>query len=201
MHKSKLPKEQIDRLLIDTQANYDYRLCGFPSLRPDGTTEICKKSAGMGTDHKGFGYCKFHGGAGARKTAGGLYSKYMAMKPDVLARYQEFINDEDIKSINGEIGLIRSKIAEWIDKSSRVTKEGEDAGIREGIDLAIIRLADTASRLAERKVRMEEGQKFTLSVENVRNVVLQIIGIITDEVKDPTLRKRILERLQTEVKP
>lgn len=84
----------------------------------------CKKPAGMGTDHLGFGYCKFHTGS----TPGGVKAAEKER-----AAWQQFLLDEMNPSLkvvrqlrDGEDVAARDRIkaASWLVEQARTLVEG-----------------------------------------------------------------------------
>jgi len=194
--KSDLPIEQLDAMITKLEDEKGYKLCGYPSKTEEAPfVDICENKAGKSTDHVGEGHCVFHGGGGAPKTAGGLYSKFLRKKPEIYERYQTFLEDSDIKKIDSEIHLIRTLLSQRID-----TDEGWENTDTGKVDLSIIRLVDTISRLVERKNRMETGEKYVITVENLSLFLVQVVNVIKQEVVDPSLQIKILKRLQEEVR-
>jgi len=80
------------------------------------------------------------------------------------------------------------------------TDEGWENTDTGKVDLSIIRLVDTISRLVERKNRMETGEKYVITVENLSLFLVQVVNVIKQEVVDPSLQIKILKRLQEEVR-
>lgn len=155
----------------------------------------CHRPAGWGTDHVGRGRCKLHGGCSTGPKSGQLrYSDYV---PSALAdKYEEFAVEDsiDIKSLNNEIALLRSKVLyfEGLNKSE-VTEEKAltDPIARANNDKMIVGLVESIRRLVETKSKVEEGTKAKVTVDVIMKMVDSIINIIDRRVSDLTLKKII----------
>ena len=85
----------------------------FCNGRRTGLRRYCSRTAGWGTSHKGEGRCKTHGGASVRGLShpslkSGIYSKYMQV--NLLARYQESLNDPELLTIRNEVASCEAHI-------------------------------------------------------------------------------------------
>jgi hypothetical protein len=75
--------------------------------------KTCGHVAGFGTDHVGFGKCKFHGGATPSKS--GLYSKIHSRRPRIVELAKEFEKLEDPFNILPELAMVRALARDWIE--------------------------------------------------------------------------------------
>ncbi len=98
------------------------KLCGIKRLK--GEQRPCRKPAGWGTDHVGFGSCKLHGGATPSHT------KHAERERAV---WQQFLLDEMDPSLrvvrqlrDGEDVAARDRIraASWLVEQARTLVEG-----------------------------------------------------------------------------
>jgi hypothetical protein len=141
----------------------------------------CKRPAGWGTSHPGEGRCKLHGGCCTGPKSGQLrYSDFVP--EDLVEKYEEFAAepDVDIKSLNDEIALIRSKITriEQLNSSGLYDKQ-------------ICGMVELIRRLTETKQKVEEGIKSHITIEIVNKVINDVIEIIDRRVGDTELKKSI----------
>lgn len=83
--------------------------------------ETCQNGAGKGTDHPGYGRCKFHGGA---KEQVPPESRYAAVKagPRLKELIQSFSEDEDMLKLEGELVLLRALAANFVERYDEFAK-------------------------------------------------------------------------------
>ena len=105
------------------------------------TKEQCGLAAGHGTDHVGFGLCKFHGGAspGGRKQAESLKEAWQSRLVDGidphLSNVEKLALDE---AVEPRTRLAASK--DWLDRAGARSENGAAA---EGVEI-VIRWPDRA---------------------------------------------------------
>lgn len=141
----------------------------------------CKRPAGWGTEHAGVGRCKLHGGCTTGPLSGKLrYSNFIPT--DLVQKYEELAVEDniDIKSLNDEIALTRSMIA----NSSEHNKDGKN-------NKEICLMEELVRRLVETKQKVEEGVKSKITVEIVSRIVDDIIKIIDSRIQDNDLKRKI----------
>lgn len=142
----------------------------------------CGNPAGWGTDHKGEGACKYHGGATPRGPASphfkhGRYSRYMK---DSLAGIMEQLRKEvDLESIDEEI-LAATALFAW-----HMRLSGED-WLKHAKDLLIAIVS-----FKEKRHRMLYGEKFAISVTEVQTFVVKVVNVIDREIADAELKARL----------
>jgi hypothetical protein len=101
--------------------------------------DVCRALAGSGTDHPGFGRCKFCGGAstGPKTAAGkerarmngrkhGFYSEVLS--PEERDTYEDLLEDKKV-GLEDEIFMLKAKIKVYLAKYYRKRKAGEAATI------------------------------------------------------------------------
>lgn len=115
--------------------------CGAKSRNGDP----CKSTAGMGTEHKGYGRCKYHGGnnTGPKTAAGkeaqrkastlhGLYSQVLS--PQEKEIFKSVTEDEKkITDLTFEIGLLKTKIISYL---KRQREKWDKIAAEEGQEVA-----------------------------------------------------------------
>ena len=160
----------------------------FPKKEPDThcngkvhrQERYCQRPAGWGTNHAGSGRCKLHGGCSTGKCSGQLrYSDFISK--EILEKYEEFAleADVDIKSLNDEIALIRSKIT-YLETHPNFYNN----------DL-ILKFTELVRRLVETKQKVEEGVKSKVVIEVVVKIVDDVINIINKRVQDAETKRLI----------
>lgn len=146
----------------------------------------CKKSAGWGTDHLGTGRCKLHGGCSTGAKSGTL--RYSDCIPaSVIEKYEEFSqeSDDDIKSLNDEIALVRAKIT----RAEEINNEGR-------LDIQICAMVELVRKLTESKQKIEVGIKSHVTIEVVYKIVDSFIGIVEKYVSDHQTKRMIAKDLR-----
>lgn len=189
----------------------------FPKKDPDNhcngkvhrQDKYCQRPAGWGTDHPKSGRCKLHGGCSTGRRSGELrYSEFVPTA--IVAKYEEFAieADIDIKSLNDEIALIRSRIAslqETIDiiENNPALQHDQKDTLQNQIDGKILQFTELVRRLVETKQKVEENVKSKTNVDIIMKIVDFFISIVDKTVKDTEVKRSIgieLRRLnQTEL--
>jgi len=158
----------------------------------------CKKAAGWGTEHKGSGRCKLHGGCSTGPKAGQLrYSDYV---PENLVELYELFSaegDKDIKSLNDEIAMLRARIAILCSRNIDIKDiAGKVIEFEGRYDGTIVGYVEALRRLIESKQKIEEGIKSHVTVDVVVRAVQSFIQIVDKTVPDISTRKRIAGELR-----
>lgn len=98
----------------------------------------CRSAAGHGTDHRGYGRCRLHGGnsTGPKSAAGkaassqnnrkhGFYS--LALAPDEREAYETLLADKAVSVVH-EINMLKAKILVYLKKwQAKIAEDGEAA--------------------------------------------------------------------------
>ena len=141
---------------------------------------ICGAKTRSGAPCKGKpmrnGRCRMHGGKAGRPPKHGLYSKYLS--DPVRARYEEFLADPHLKDLRHEIARLRALLAGLDDNDHEATP-------------LVIQTCETIAKLVVKKDKIEVGERFTISIENVQYVVNQVVAIISRHVQDEKIREVI----------
>lgn len=107
--------------------------CGAKKKNKD---DVCRSLAGMGTDHPGYGRCKFCGGASTgpktpegkanigRARKHGFYSSVLSNEE--RDTYEELLADKTV-TLTDEIYMLKAKIKVYLAKYYRKAKAGEAA--------------------------------------------------------------------------
>lgn len=145
--------------------------CGAKKKKKEA---LCRQLAGFGTDHPGFGRCKFCGGAstGPRSAAGkaaaaansrkhGFYSKVLT--PEERDTYEELLEDKRV-GLEDEIYMLKAKILSYLRRfqlkqhggglhaTKQFYKDGEETGyFHAGTieDRTLTRALETLRRLVD----------------------------------------------------
>jgi len=161
----------------------NYEICGAKTRA--GTP--CKKPAGWGTNHKGIGKCKLHGGATPIKH--GLYSKYTNHRlGDMIDKLS---GDDELLNLRKTIALQQSLIIDILNKV-----EDESLTLTPRLSKTLSDIGDKLGKNIERRQKVEEGEKYILQIEEVQNVVNQVVVIVQEEVKDPAVIDKVGTRLK-----
>jgi hypothetical protein len=72
----------------------------------------CKNLAGKGTDHKGYGRCSRHGGAGGNKKSHGLYS---FRREELREKFANADTKEQPGDLWTEVAVVRALIADYLE--------------------------------------------------------------------------------------
>ena len=122
--KKKINMEADKKNYVAIRQGSTVLLCGAVTRASD--TDRCRNYAGMGTKHKGYGRCKYHGGnntgpktkkgkekASKNSRVHGFYSD--ALMDEEADLYNEFLQNKDqILSLKHEITALRAKIVIYL---------------------------------------------------------------------------------------
>lgn len=211
----------IHKDFILTHPSGRYAVCGHKISTRDSLfsgRKFCLQPAGMGTGHIGKGYCKYHD-IGFSNIKTGKYSKFL--KEDLLQKVEEFRDDPQILSLNEEIYLMRGILAElltisqdlkdlWLVNQQKLTIEGVSKENLEEFKAAadsfkkkyIHMLSDIQdsieklSKIIETKNKLENGEKYTIHIDQVNVIISQITNIIQKYVISPETLFKIGKDLQ-----
>lgn len=127
--------------IVGIAKKYPGLLCG--AKKGD---HLCTLAAGHGTNHLGYGRCKFHGGCstGPRTEEGkarsiknniihGLYAK--TLQPEEREVYESLVAGDECTSLEHEINLLRTKIVSYL---ARKQAEYEKIKAEKGEDAAYV---------------------------------------------------------------
>lgn len=202
--------EQLSQALTEVQAEYPHKICSNLSLEADSRTlKICRLHAGFGTNHKGSGKCKFHGGRAGAPIKHGLYSDALAQHPTLQSLYEEYqVRGETVKGLGEETTLLKMFVAQLIQQlNDGKETAGMDAPTRDRlrgqqIDTMerVINAIDKLRKLVESTHHIESEAKMLMTFENLSSLCWQLLKIIGEEVKDAELQKKIFKRFATEVR-
>ncbi|HXJ65154.1 MAG TPA: hypothetical protein VNN79_15475 [Actinomycetota bacterium] len=168
------------------------RLCG--TRKKDGNT--CKMPAGHGTDHLGWGKCKFHGGTSAPL-------KIAAAKEQMRARMVAFGTPLDIDPAAALLGEVRRSagIVAWLETVITQFTQIDLETLREDARSALQSLGEQGREVAVWVELYREERKMlrTASVEALKNNIeerrvqieeetgAQLARVITAVLDDPEL--------------
>jgi hypothetical protein len=82
----------------------------------EGRMKYCRHLAGFGTDHLGYGRCKFHGGNRQTQTIHGLDRRYALKNSRISDLLEKHESDPDPLSILPEIALLRALSEDFISR-------------------------------------------------------------------------------------
>ncbi|MED3571947.1 hypothetical protein [Cytobacillus praedii] len=134
--KKQIHERADQKNFIEPRGNSVVLRCGAKRKNKDA---FCKQLAGFGTDHPGFGRCKFCGGSntgpktaeGKAKAAQngrkhGFYSKVLSQEE--RDTYEELLEDKRI-GLEDEIYMMKAKILSYLSRYNRKAKAGYSATI------------------------------------------------------------------------
>jgi hypothetical protein len=177
----KKPAKSKRRLLKGMTEN-DSRRCTGTVKNGEYAGERCIQWAEQGRK-----FCRFHGGRSGRPIKHGLYSKFLTA--DIAEKIEKYLEDPQIKDLRNEIATIRALMETHLEsiKSSaefrkRTTK--------------ILQVADGIGKLVEKLVKIEDGLKLRIGVEELQPVVAQIVNIINKRVEDGDVKNRIAKDIR-----
>lgn len=158
------------------------RICG---ARPKDSDTVCKNPAGSGTDHPGSGRCYLHGG---NSIPGSLYSDNL--ERGTLKNILDRLRDDE------RIFNLREHIRFQVALQFRALEIIEDIEDVEGAE-RFMDLSEKISRNIERLQRIEEGEKYTVSIELLSAMASRVADIVAEYVDDEVVLLKVSRRLQS----
>jgi hypothetical protein len=136
---------------------------------------------------KGKDTCRMHAG---RPIKHGLYSKYKGKL--VADRVEELMDDPELLDMRRPIAVLEAltqRLLETLEPSDQVGIIGQD------VRMALLQLAKEQAKAIERYHKITEGTKYTIRIEQVQAVVVQIVQVADETISDTADRRRFVERL------
>jgi len=137
----------------DTYCNGRQNGADVPKVDPgphagDG---YCERPAGWGTEHKGEGRCKLHGGRSGRPPSHGLYS---GRRDDLQERFEQAFGDDKIGSMRAEIAALKALLSDFWERIDEVDADTIESATK--LQGEIRKSLDTASKIQDRHAPTEE---------------------------------------------
>tara|TARA_R110000824_G_scaffold400038_1_gene606663 strand:- start:436 stop:1098 length:663 start_codon:yes stop_codon:yes gene_type:complete len=202
------PEKSMTKVGRPTKADIRQRPENRCTAMSKTTREQCGKSAGWGTDHKGEGNCKLHGGA----TPSSLATSIVTDDIDLLVEH--YMADPNMFDLRKDLATLRA-LRDTTMEEIRSTNPNSDER-----DRAVYKLSGIISnivRSSERFFELLNKQNFALTVaqarqirENMKRILFEEVGrlmtILAPFDKDTTInndldewRMNIARRLETEL--
>lgn len=153
---------------------------------------LCTEDSGANTAHIGYGRCWKHGGASLVPGTGKqLTLPTIQSLKTTVERNQ---NDPDVFNLRKEIAVSRG-VSDYV--QGMIMQESEPDVVN-GLLRTLNVFLGTTGKLVGKLHDIENGRRYLISVEDVKKVVEDMISIITEEIHDPELQARVLERVLTQ---
>lgn len=169
----------------------DENICGA-TTRDGGQ---CQRVAGWGTDHKGQGKCKQHGGATPIK-----HGRYSDIERDRISDLlQKFEEDDDPLDILSEIAAARALLQDFIERYDQYLTaliawyEDNDQKPKNILDISeAIRFLEKVTKMAHRERRLQQDN--AVSREDLKRVLVEMARTVETEVQDKDTVRRIKDQ-------
>lgn len=147
------------------------------------TGKPCKRPAGWGTDHVGFGRCKLHGGATPIKH--GRYS--LAHRQALEAKAEKYMQDPRPGDLSAELALMRALLQDFLDRYPD--------GISLPLDhiAAIYEMTEKISRMVERISKILSQTALTQA--ELQMFQAKLAELLIKYIDEPDDRTRLLDEL------
>jgi len=131
----------------------------------------------------GFGRCKFHGGMTRTGMQNPNYrhGKCVTDKKALLEQIEKFTKDPNLKDLTRELATMKALFEATINTRENLLSERTYRQVS-----TIIR--DIAHIIDVTK-RVNEG--YTLTIKGINTIIVQIVKVIQNRVKDPIIRRQI----------
>lgn len=183
-----LSDEELKSLFDNAQKERDYIICGYTSVRGNGTYSVCCNAAGKNTSHPGEGNCSFHGGCG-RPIVTGNGAVYKPKVKTLLETAKEYKNQQlkdHLETVN-ILHALRTELARGISIEHISLLPPERIEV-------IRRLLETVSKIDE--VQLKRQERDLKTPEDVMVLVTKILEIVEKEVKDVDATRRIFSKIK-----
>jgi hypothetical protein len=153
------------------------------NLPPEEPARFCQQYAGWGTNHKGEGRCKWHGGCSVSGKKHYNYKTGLTTRigmQEIKDLAIEFSQDEEVYNFRDLIGVMKAIAVSAIN--------GGDPQV------ALKMFLDTTQAIG-RLQTIEEGRKYVLNVKDVDGVIEQIFSVVRKHVKDRAVLSSIADDL------
>lgn len=154
---------------------------------------------------KGYTVCQVHGAgspykgrSGGRPLKTGMYSKKASKQLKEL--YEDFLNDENLTSLDDDVALLRSLLAL---KISRVDPEAEQFDENGNLNPNALESNISQIRDLSRDIRYTIQQKhdimsqYMIPIENIQLFLQNVMLVLSSNIQDKDLLGRIVEELQS----
>jgi hypothetical protein len=158
----------------------------IPPGEQHGGDGYCKRSAGAGTTHKGEGRCKHHDG---RPVEHGYYSKYL--EDSIGDRLDQLAENESILELRKTIAAQQQVLMRLLEQ---LEEDDPDPRLMELLNT----VSEGIGRNRKRLHSIEEGQEYTIHIEQVQHVITKVVDVVSEEV-DPDTAGQVGERLSEEI--
>lgn len=162
----------------------------------------CGKTAGFGTEHKGTGRCKFHGGRAGRNITHGLYSKKITST--VKKEFDKLVKNPLLVDLYGELALTKTLMSNLLENLEsklsntdsnwwiQSTKNGKVISAEAN---AMMKVLDTLGKLYTRIVEAEKKSQESLTPKDVYIVINQIKVVFNETCGECPVRGQISKKL------
>lgn len=177
--------------MTDLPAKY----CGAKKRQGEG---YCRRPAGAGTDHKGQGRCKLHGGVVGKQLKHGRYST--VLNDDLRELVERMESDPTPLDVTPELALARGILHGWVDKyrdlMDALLAWNEEEATRENPRPArlpdlrdLYPLLDGISKAVKRIQDARAAD--AISRKDFLRVLTEMGNVVNQHVDDPEVRERI----------
>lgn len=150
---------------------------------------LCDEDAGANTAHIGFGRCWKHGGASIVPGTGRQLQ--LPTADGLKAIVERSKDDPDIFNLRREVAISRG-VSEYV---QNMIMQEEDVDITNGLLRTLNVFLNTTAKISKTLHEIENGRKYVVSVQEVKKVIEDMVAIISEEVEDPALQQKILDRV------
>ena len=180
IHKLKKPPPNVNRVSVDEvwllndKNEQLYRICGYQNRRlPKGY--VCMMRAGAGTNHKGYGRCRWHHGNPHQQRntlLRWLQEKEIGTIVQSLEQAEQ-LSEEEISSVDGEVRVQSALVTETfrlVENKLRDPLEKISLADIRSLEISVEKLTE----LKERKARMRALDKVT--AKDIKEYIAFIVG-------------------------
>lgn len=151
-------------------------LCGARLRQAEGT---CRKTAGWGTDHPGYGACRLHGGSTATQTTGAIRRRAEAEARAVLAELGAAPVDDPLAALlklAGQVLSWQEATATLVNELEEVRYEGATGAEQLRAEVALYeRAMDRAVNVLAAIARLNIEERLARVTERQADAVIEAI--------------------------
>jgi hypothetical protein len=172
-----------------------YPICGYVSLRKDKSMEVCRRKAGLYSKHEGRGLCMQHDTGGHHILPVSPYARHLANCVSVQELFMEaHHSQEQFMGLNNELTMARTILMAQLQRLE--TQKG--TSLKQEVYSNILQCLEAIRKLSESSAKIKVLSSQYLTMEGLHVYLLNLCNILEQELIDPKMRVRVLERIATE---
>lgn len=178
--------------LDDTQFSYQYVICGHISTDDQRKLRICTSPAGYQTSHSGRGRCLTHDSLRIR--ARSPYTGMLQQCTELQQLFEAFqTRERKLNDLSDELNVARTVLGMML-REFETGKRGKNEDTFKNVVLAL----EQIRRIAHSMANIQQAESSGVTLQAITAFLWQVSEVLNQELVDPGLRIRVLDRISTE---